>query len=291
MPRSHKKKKKETPQKELDLEEPEMPVEETDFNQLEAIYQNLKSKGKKVMCLVANACATSTGLFDPLDKMGEFCNKNKIWFHVDGAHGASVLVSKTNNTLIKGIEKADSIVWDAHKMMKVPALCTAVIFKDFMHQENALQQKGSYVFHNNDKIIGMDSMPYTIECTKTALGTKLFWALAIEGEEKMGKYIDYCIGLSKNFHKILLKEKDFETPYIPESNILCFRYIKFSKENDFQLNLRYKLINNNNFYITSCEMNKIRYLRVVFLNQLTKSSHLKDLILEIKKTAKILANK
>ena len=73
---------------------------------------------------------------------------------------------------LKGLKKADSLIWDAHKMLRVPSLCTAVLFKDQKNVES-FQQKGSYVFHEND-VVGMDSMPFTIECTKSALGTKLF---------------------------------------------------------------------------------------------------------------------
>ena len=270
-----------------------IPVDENeiiDVSQIEPIYKKLIAKGKKVMCLIANACATSTGLFDPLDEMGDFCEKNNIWFHVDGAHGAAALVSTKNKKLVKGIEKATSLIWDAHKMMRVPSLCTAVIFKDFKHQAGAFQQKGSYVFHNNE-VVGMDSMAYTIECTKSALGTKLFWAFAIEGEKAIEDFIDYTFDLCNNFYDILIKDSDFEVPYSPQSNILCFKYIKFSKEDEFQLKLRYQIINNKYFYITSCEMNGIRYLRVVLLNPSTNIDHLKELIIEIKKIANILANK
>ena len=261
-----------------------------DLNQLESIYKKLIVQGKKVMCLIANACATSTGLFDPLDQMGDFCEKYNIWFHVDGAHGASALVSNKNKKLVKGIEKATSLIWDAHKMMRVPSLCTAVIFKDFKYQAGAFQQKGSYVFHNNE-VIGMDSMAYTIECTKSALGTKLFWAFAIEGEKAIEDFIDYTFDLCKKFYEYLIKDSEFEIPYRPQSNILCFKYIKYSKADEFQLKLRYQIINNKYFYITSCEMNGIRYLRVVLLNPSTNIGHLKELIIEIKKNADILASK
>ena len=267
-----------------------IPVDKNEMmilSELDKVYKEQTLKEKKVMCLVANACATSTGLFDPLDKLGNFCNKNNIWFHVDGAHGASALISKKYKKLVTGIEKADSIIWDAHKMMQVPSLCTAVLFKDFKFQAGAFQQKGTYVFHD-DKVLGIDSMPYTIECTKSALGTKLFWAFAIKGEKSMENFITESFNLSKKLYNLLSRESDFETPYKPQCNILCFRYIKYSKDNDFQLKLRYKIINNNYFYISSCEINNTRYLRVVLINPLTKINHLKELLLEIKEIAKTL---
>ena len=81
------------------------------------------------------------------------------------------------------------------------------------------------------------------------------------------------------------QEEDFTTPYFPQSNILCFRYEKFSQEDDFQKILRYTIINEKRFYLTSCEMNGQRYLRVVLLNPDTTIEHLKALVEEIKKTA------
>ena len=220
------------------------------MDDLEIVINTAIKNNLRVMCVVANACATSTGLYDPISEMGDFCENHKLWFHIDGAHGAAALVSKKNKNLLKGINKATSIIWDAHKMMRVPALCTALLFKNFKHQALAFQQKGSYVFHEQE-VVGMDSMPYTIECTKTALGTKFFWALALEGEGAIEKYIDYTFELAKYFYNQLKKEEHFELPYSPESNILCFRYVKESNSNEFQKKLRYSIIYRKKFYITS----------------------------------------
>ena len=254
---------------------------------LSRVYKKAIHDGKRIMCVVANACATSTGLFDPLEAMGDFCHQHQLWFHVDGAHGASAVVGPNSKSLVKGIEKAHSIIWDAHKMMRVPALCTAVLFRDFTYQAAAFQQKGSYVFHDTE-VVGMDSMPYTIECTKSALGTKLFWTFALEGEAKIGEFIDQTFQLAKDFHALLAEEEDFSTPYFPQSNILCFHYNKFSEDDDFQKRLRYAIINEKRFYITSCEMNGQRYLRVVLLHPDTTTEHLKQLIEEVKRVAQIL---
>ncbi|MDA9107255.1 aminotransferase class V-fold PLP-dependent enzyme [Flavobacteriaceae bacterium] len=259
------------------------------MDDLEIVYNTAIKNNLRVMCVVANACATSTGLYDPISEMGDFCENHKLWFHIDGAHGAAALVSKKNKNLLKGINKATSIIWDAHKMMRVPALCTALLFKNFKHQALAFQQKGSYVFHEQE-VVGMDSMPYTIECTKTALGTKFFWALALEGEGAIEKYIDYTFELAKYFYNQLKKEEHFELPYSPESNILCFRYVKESNSNEFQKKLRYSIIYRKKFYITSCEMNGLRYLRVVLLNPETSKIELGNLIEEIKIISKKLSN-
>ena len=97
-------------------------------------------------------------------------------------------------------------------------------------------------------------------------GNKVVLDLCIEGEEKIGAFIDQSFQLAKDFHALLEEEEDFSTPYFPQSNILCFHYDKFSEDDDFQKRLRYAIINEKRFYITSCEMNGRRYLRVVLLH-------------------------
>lgn len=90
-----------------------------------AIYEYLK-----VFCVVDSAPSTSTGTYDSLEEIGKFCNSKEVWFHADGAHGAPVIFSKKHKHLVKGIEYADSIVLDFHKMMLAPGISTAVLLKN-----------------------------------------------------------------------------------------------------------------------------------------------------------------
>ena len=90
---------------------------------LPAALAAARAAGKRPLAVVANACNTPVGIYDPLQEIGEFCRAHDIWLHVDGAHGASALVSPTHRHLLRGIELADSLTWDAHKMLRAPTLC------------------------------------------------------------------------------------------------------------------------------------------------------------------------
>jgi len=265
-----------------------VPVDENEVlvtSALEEVYQEQLKQGKRVMAVVANACATSTGLFDDLNAVADFCEKHKLWYHVDGAHGAVALLSKEDKAKVKGIERADSLIWDAHKMMRVPALCTAVLYKKYNSQVNSFQQKGSYVFHEGD-VIGMDSMPFTVECTKSALGTKLYWSFALEGEKAISDFVSNSFQQARELYHYLNNHPDFYCPYFPESNILCFQYRPDLLTDQQQLDLRYQLIKTGDFYITSCEIDRKRFLRTVLMNPLSQK---KDFIAMAEKI-KAIAN-
>ncbi|WP_340076910.1 pyridoxal phosphate-dependent decarboxylase family protein [Leptobacterium sp. I13] len=261
-----------------------------DPDNLYPVYQQLKAEGKRVMAVVANACATSTGLYDPITEIGLFCKENGLWFHVDGAHGAAALISEKERGLLKGAEMADSMIWDAHKMMQTSSLSTAVLFKDYKALHHTFNQKGSYLFFEKDQI-GVDVISKAVECTKAALGTKLFLALAVTGEKGMAEFIEGRYAITKAFHDLIHNHPDFECPYYPESNVLCFRYTKYGLDNDFQLKIRNELVKRGNFFITSSIVNDIRYLRISVMNEGTNKEHIQELLLDIEHVAADLINR
>ena len=136
-------------------------------------YQTAQAQGKKVVAVVASAGTTATGSFDSLWEIGEFCRARGVWLHVDGAHGASVLLSPKYKELAAGIEMADSVVWDAHKMLFMPGLATALLFRDGTRCYEAFRQEASYLFGRHafpEHDLGLR----TIECTRPMQAWKLW---------------------------------------------------------------------------------------------------------------------
>jgi len=266
---------------------------ETDKNEvllpksLEEIYFKTIKEGKKIMAVVANACATATGLYDPLEEIGIFCNKHNLWLHIDGAHGASALLSDKKKNLLKGVHLADSLVWDAHKMLETSALSAAVLFKNYRHLEQTFKQKGDYLFFEKEEI-GFDLMDKAIECTKAPLGTKVFMAIAYKGEKGLAKDIEASYDKTLAFYKLILANENFDCPYKPQSNILCFRHKAFLNNDDLQLKLRNELVKKGNFYITTTTVKSKRYLRIAVMNNQTEAKHIEALLEEIDAIANTL---
>ena len=98
-----------------------------------------------------------------------------LWMHVDGAHGMGVLFSEKYRNLVKGIERADSVVIDFHKMLLVPALNTLVMFRNGERSFETFAQKASYLFQKSQKNVWYNSAIRTIECTKSATGNNCIY--------------------------------------------------------------------------------------------------------------------
>jgi L-2,4-diaminobutyrate decarboxylase len=238
---------------ELDVDE----LERIRPDRLAAALARCAAAGRRPLALVATAPATSTGLHDDLRSIGAFCADHGIWLHVDAAHGGSALLSERHRGRLAGIERADSVVWDAHKMLRTSALCAAVLVKRGRDLPAAFQQQADYIFDGHDSI-GFDLVDRALETTKATLGLKLFLSLAWAGERGLGEYVASRYELTGRFHDMLSREPGVTCPYRPESNILCFRV-----DGCDQLDLRERIMADGRLHISSTTIAGERYLRLV----------------------------
>jgi L-2,4-diaminobutyrate decarboxylase len=250
-------------------------------DRLEHAFERARQLGRRPIAVVASACATGTGLYDDLRAIGAFCREHELWFHVDGAHGASALLSPRHRELLDGIEEADSVVWDAHKMLRTSSLCAAVLVRRDRDLPGAFQQKASYLFYEDAE--DPDILDRAIECTKAPLGVKLFMNLAWRGERGLGEYVAEQYDKALRFHEIIAARPGFECPYVPESNILCFRY---GDDSNLQLAIRDRLIESGEFHLSSVELGGVRHLRIVVMSPSTDEATIERLLDAIERVAR-----
>lgn len=226
-------------------------------DRLPGSLERCAAAGRRPLALVATAPATSTGLHDDLRAIGEFCAAHGIWMHADAAHGGSALLSERHRGRLDGIELADSVVWDAHKLLRTSALCAAVLVKRGRDLPAAFTQQADYLFDDHEAI-GFDLVDRALETTKATLGLKLFLSLAWEGERGLGEYVASRYDLARRFHEALSRHSGITCPYVPESNILCFRV-----EGHDQLELRDRILADGRLHISSTTIAGERHLRLV----------------------------
>ena len=262
-----------------------------DIERTFAACTEVLNRGGYIMSVVACACSTATGTYDDINKLAKFCNEKDYWLHVDGAHGGAAMFSDNlKSELLKGIEHADSIIVDAHKMMLTPALCTAVLFKNGDHSYISFKEKADYLFDLNEKD-PHNLAKRTYETTKLMMGIKVYYLLKKYGKKYIGNYIERQTELTLKLSEYINQSSDLEIGHRPMSNILCFRYIGThqSEEKLNQLNqeIRKAIISSGHYYIVSTILKGKFYLRVTIMNALTEWTDLKELIETIKAIAEL----
>ncbi|OAI53183.1 hypothetical protein AYO47_05420 [Planctomyces sp. SCGC AG-212-M04] len=259
--------------------------------ELARILQDLKKDGRRVVAVVAGAGATPTGAFDPLDRIADVCEKHRVWFHIDAAHGGGAAFSERHRHLLRGAERADSIICDAHKMLFTPALCAFVFYKKREHRFEAFRQSAPYLFDpSNPGAAEYDCGLMTIECTKRAAAYGLWGLWSLCGSSIFGDFVDVTFQTARELYDMLRAADDFEPLHEPQSNILVFRYVPAELRTadvetlgQFNRDVRKRLIHSGQFYITQTTLHGGGAMRCTVMNPLTGRRELEGLLSAIRK--------
>lgn len=257
-----------------------------DANRLDDQLDELRSRGVPIVAVSAAACATPIGAFDPLVEIADVCRRHEVWLHVDAAHGGAAAFSARHRHLLAGIERADSVVCDAHKMMFVPALCALVFYRNRDHRLAAFHQDAPYLYDPaSPELAEYDSGLVTIECTKRAAAFGLWGVWSLFGPGLFADLIDVTFDLGRQFYAMLREAEEFEPLHEPECNIVAFRHLPRElcdaaddEVDRFQLRLRRAVIESGEYYLVQSRIDGRSVLRVTIINPLTTADDLRGLL-------------
>ncbi|MBI4420000.1 MAG: aminotransferase class I/II-fold pyridoxal phosphate-dependent enzyme [Gemmatimonadetes bacterium] len=255
---------------------------------LEESFGTARRAGLKVIGVVANAGSTPTGTYDPLPEIADFCAAYDLWLHVDAAHGAAAALSERYRPLLAGIDRADSVVWDAHKMLLMPLLVTGVLFRDRTTGERTFAQEASYLFAQAPEST-QDLGRQTFECSKPVLGFGLYAALTLYGTDAFAAYVTGTFDLARRFAALIRGTRDFELAVEPQANIVCFRYSPAGRGGDLdalQARVRQKVMADGAYYLTQVRLTGGLFLRTTLINPFTSESDLAGLLEAARKAGK-----
>ena len=201
-----------------------IPVDTDDENRIntDALRDKcleLQRQKIKVMAICGVAGTTETGNVDPLDAMADIAREFGAHFHVDAAWGGPTLFSRTYKHLLRGIEKADSVTFDAHKQLYVPMGVGLVVFRD-PSLASAVEHHAQYIIRKGSRDLGST----TLEGSRPGMSMLIHSGLKILAREGYEILIDQGIDKAKTFADMIEAESDFELVTRPELNILTYRY-------------------------------------------------------------------
>jgi L-2,4-diaminobutyrate decarboxylase len=242
---------------------------------LEHVLADLRREGRPIMAVVATAGSTATGSFDDLESIGRTCEERGIWLHVDGAHGASALLSPAHRHRLAGIRRASSIAWDPHKMMLMPLTASAVLVRREADLETAFSQSAPYLFHAREGR-NWDQGLRSFTCSRRIDALKVWVGLQRHGARGLGALYDHLCERARVLHALVNGRPDFRAIHEPESNILCFRYVggrgtdaDHNALDGLNLRLREEYNRAGDGWITTTMLHGRRVLRTTIMNPRT----------------------
>jgi L-2,4-diaminobutyrate decarboxylase len=234
----------------------------------------LRAAGRQVMAVVATAGTTPTGSFDDIEAVGRLCEARGLWLHVDGAHGASALLSTRHRDRLRGIHLASSIAWDPHKMMLVPLTASVVLVRHERDLEAAFSQQAPYLFHGGTGARNWDQGLRSFTCSRRIDALKVWVAIQRYGASGLGALYEHLCATAHALYEGILARPQFQALHAPESNILCFRYVgdgsvPGDRLDALNLELRTTYNREGDGWITSTVLGGRRVLRVTLMNPRT----------------------
>jgi glutamate/tyrosine decarboxylase-like PLP-dependent enzyme len=192
---------------------------------LEDAIKKSISEGKKPFYVNATAGTTVLGVYDPIEACADVCKKYNMWLHVDGALGASALMSPTHKHLMKGVHRADSVTWCLHKMLGMNQQCSAFISRHNNILKKTNSSMADYLFHDHEEV-SYDLGDKTLNCGRRQDSLKAWLSWQVHGDEGFQKRVDHDFDNAVFCAEEIKKRSDkFELLWYPECIQTCFFYL------------------------------------------------------------------
>ncbi|KAH7731509.1 glutamate decarboxylase 1-like protein [Aphelenchoides avenae] len=194
---------------------------------LEESIVNRKKEGLHPFFVSATAGTTVYGAWDPLPQIADICKRHKIWFHVDAAWGGGLLLSPEHRHKLVGIDRADSVVWNPHKLMGALLQCSAC----FIRQEGLLfqtnQMSADYLFQQDKPYdVSYDTGDKAMQCGRHNDIFKLWLMWRAKGMEGYRKQINRLMDLAAYFTAKIKNTEGYEMVVDPPEYLnICFWYV------------------------------------------------------------------
>jgi len=174
----------------------------------------------KIIAIVGIAGTTETGNIDNLEELEAITNKEGTHFHVDACWGGSAMLAEEYCHMFKGIEKADSVSIDAHKLLYCPTSMGFALFRDEKDLQ-LIRHSSRYIVRRNS----VDTGRFTIEGSRPFACLKPWASLKIIGREGYRLLFSHAAKSTEEFVNILKQYKNFEILNSPQLFIVVYRFM------------------------------------------------------------------
>jgi glutamate/tyrosine decarboxylase-like PLP-dependent enzyme len=187
---------------------------------LDAQIATDRRAGLAPFMVVATAGTTSAGATDPLPAIADLAAREKLWLHVDAAWGGAAALVPELRPLLAGIERADSITFDAHKWLSVPMGAGMYLHRHAGLLEKTFSVETAYVPRSEGNLVA-DAYTSTLQWSRRFIGLKLFLTLAAAGWEGYTAALRHMVRMG-DLLRAELKANDWQVVCPTPLPLVCF---------------------------------------------------------------------
>ena len=246
-----------------------------------AIREDLKS-GLRPFAVVANAGTTNTGAIDPIQEIADTAQANSIWLHVDAAYGGFAALTERGKKLLRGIDRADSVVLDPHKWFYTPFETGCVIVRNGRLMRQTFRILPDYMHDVAREEREVNFCDYGLQLTRSFHALKIWMAVKTFGAGRFREVIDQCLDLTEYAAGVFERSPRIQVVTPPQLGIFTFRYIPEKLPanmevtdaliDEFNEDLEKKILSSRKLMISSTRLRGRYVLRLCILNHRTRKA-------------------
>lgn len=193
-----------------------------DMQALEAAIIKDKIEGFLPVMVNVTAGTTVLGTFDNVELAADVCEKHDLWLHVDGAYSGAVIFSDKYKSLVKGLERADSFSFNAHKMINTPMTTSIIVVKNKKHLYDSFSVSADYLFQTEDEEFNPGQTSLQCGRRNDALKFWTYWKRV--GTKGLERLVDHEFALADTARNYIKNHPDYQLHSFDDSISVCFTY-------------------------------------------------------------------
>lgn len=263
-----------------------------DISTLETSIQNDIANHRKPFAVIASAGTTNTGSVDPMQEISALCRKYDMWMHVDGAFGASALLSDRYRKNLSGIEFSDSLSWDAHKWLLQTYGCSAVLVRNQSLLSNSFAAHPEYLKDAETSAGSTEFWDLGPELTRPARSLKLWLTLQAMGSKELEHIIDHGCAMAELAEQQIREDSAWEIISPAHLGIVTFRYVSDRMMSEPDLDtinqaISREITESGFAQVSTTELREKKVLRMCTINPETTEKDICDTIKKLKNSKAI----
>lgn len=207
-----------------------IPFDERGRLRVDALIESIardRSSGLRPFLIAGTAGTVDIGAVDDLAALADVAERESLWFHVDGAFGATARLAPRIAPLLDGIERADSVAFDFHKWAQVPYDAGCIVVRDGARQQDAFGAGAAYLRREQRGLASGGVWPCDLgpDLSRGFRALKVWMTLSVYGADALGAVIQQTCDLAAALAALIDQQPDLERRAPVALNIVCFRYI------------------------------------------------------------------